>query len=312
MHFGLIPRTQPRHLLHERAARPEPEDSGRPVQRARRARRADPRLHRAAGPRRLHGLQRQSRGLHQPRPHRHAAQGPHRLGRPHALSAHRASWACRSPTPTPGRTATTGRRSPCRKFLKEIVEETSRLARTSPHVNQASGVSVRMSIANYENLVSNAERRALALGETGGRRPRQRSGRPGRQLARQDRAQHDRGDGRGGQAVGPHRRGSGQNIFDQHFDPKQFRNIVEYFESGNTLEVGDRVPAARDPQANRRRPRIPQAGRTSRPASSTREIAGTPLRPQLEASVAEFILDGLYCHNRLNKKQKSGTASYGQ
>jgi hypothetical protein len=32
----------------------------------------------------------------------------------------------------------------------------------------------------------------------------------------------------------------------------------------------------------------------------------------LEASVAEFILDGLYCHNRLNKKQKSGTASYGR
>src|SRR5581483_11453884 len=52
------------------------------------------------------------------------------------------------------------------KFLKEIVEETSRLARVSPHVNQASGVSVRMSIANFENLVSNAERRALLLGET--------------------------------------------------------------------------------------------------------------------------------------------------
>ena len=74
------------------------------------------------------------------------------------------------------------------KFLKEIVEETSRLARTSPHVNQASGVSVRMSIANSENLVSNAERRALALGRDGGCRTRQRPGRPGRQLSREDRA----------------------------------------------------------------------------------------------------------------------------
>ena len=35
-----------------------------------------------------------------------------------------------------------------------------------------------------------------------------------------------------------------KSIFDQHFDPKQFRNIVEYFESGNTMEVGDRLPAA--------------------------------------------------------------------
>jgi hypothetical protein len=36
------------------------------------------------------------------------------------------------------------------------------------------------------------------------------------------------------------------------------------------------------------------------------------LRRQLEAGVAEFLLDGLYCHNRLNKKQKSGMASYGR
>ena len=50
-------------------------------------------------------------------------------------------------------------------FMKEIVEEISRLARSSPHVNQASGVSVRMSIANYENMLSSAERRAVLLGE---------------------------------------------------------------------------------------------------------------------------------------------------
>ncbi len=40
------------------------------------------------------------------------------------------------------------------RFMEEIVEEISRLARTSGHVNQASGVSVRMSIANYENMIS--------------------------------------------------------------------------------------------------------------------------------------------------------------
>src|SRR6185369_7786110 len=51
------------------------------------------------------------------------------------------------------------------QYVKEIVEEISRLARSSPHVNQQSGVSVRMSIANLENVVSNAERRALLNGE---------------------------------------------------------------------------------------------------------------------------------------------------
>src|SRR5215471_444761 len=51
------------------------------------------------------------------------------------------------------------------RFMSEIVEEVVRLARSSPHVSQASGVSVRTSIANAETLVSNAERRGIITGE---------------------------------------------------------------------------------------------------------------------------------------------------
>ncbi|MEI6570319.1 MAG: sigma 54-interacting transcriptional regulator, partial [Actinomycetes bacterium] len=46
-------------------------------------------------------------------------------------------------------------------FMVEIIAEISQQARRSPHVNQRSGVSVRLSIANYETLVANALRRAL-------------------------------------------------------------------------------------------------------------------------------------------------------
>src|SRR6185436_11696536 len=46
-------------------------------------------------------------------------------------------------------------------FMHEIIEETVRQARSSPHVSQASGVSVRTSIANLETVISNAERRAI-------------------------------------------------------------------------------------------------------------------------------------------------------
>jgi magnesium chelatase subunit I len=197
------------------------------------------------------------------------------------------------------------------KFLKEIVEETSRLARTSPHVNQASGVSVRMSIANYENLVSNAERRALILGEE-------------RAVARVSDLIALVGSSRGKielnmtEETGEEDKllsriveEAVKSIFDQHFDPKHYRNIVEYFESGNTLEVGDRLPAAevlkRIDAVREFRKQVAKSAGELDP-----ELAATPLRPQLEASVAEFILDGLYCHNRLNKKQKSGTASYGR
>ena len=42
------------------------------------------------------------------------------------------------------------------KFMKEVVAEISQLARRSTHLNQRSGVSVRLSIANYETLVASA------------------------------------------------------------------------------------------------------------------------------------------------------------
>jgi magnesium chelatase subunit I len=50
-------------------------------------------------------------------------------------------------------------------YMGELVAELSQLARQSPHINQRSGVSVRLSIANYETLAANAVRRALRLGE---------------------------------------------------------------------------------------------------------------------------------------------------
>jgi magnesium chelatase subunit I len=50
-------------------------------------------------------------------------------------------------------------------YLKEVVAEISQLARRSSHLNQRSGVSVRLSIANYETLVANAVRRALRTTE---------------------------------------------------------------------------------------------------------------------------------------------------
>ena len=50
-------------------------------------------------------------------------------------------------------------------FLREVVEITAQEARQSEFVEQKSGVSARMPISVLENLVSNAERRALMYGD---------------------------------------------------------------------------------------------------------------------------------------------------
>src|SRR3989442_10151967 len=50
--------------------------------------------------------------------------------------------------------------------MKEVVAELTPLARKATEISERSGVSVRVSICNYETLVSSGLRRAIRLGET--------------------------------------------------------------------------------------------------------------------------------------------------
>ena len=50
-------------------------------------------------------------------------------------------------------------------YMRSVVATTSALARTTPVINQRSGVSVRTTVANYESLLAAATRRALYNGE---------------------------------------------------------------------------------------------------------------------------------------------------
>ena len=49
--------------------------------------------------------------------------------------------------------------------MKEIIAEITHEARRSPDISQRSGVSARVTISNYENIISNSLRRAIRLGE---------------------------------------------------------------------------------------------------------------------------------------------------
>jgi magnesium chelatase subunit I len=50
-------------------------------------------------------------------------------------------------------------------YMKEILAEVTAQARQSSEINQRSGVSVRVSISNYETMLGNAVRRGLVHGE---------------------------------------------------------------------------------------------------------------------------------------------------
>ena len=89
-HHALRPAAarQPGHLRDQRAARPERQGPGRPLQHHAGGRRPDQRLSGAPAARRAARLHRQSRGLHRARQDHHPAQGPDRLRDPHPLPAH--------------------------------------------------------------------------------------------------------------------------------------------------------------------------------------------------------------------------------
>ena len=196
------------------------------------------------------------------------------------------------------------------RFMKEVVEETSRLARTSPHVNQASGVSVRMSVSNYENLLSNAERRGVVQGQS-------------HVVARPSDLAHAAAGGRGkvemsmteepGEEDGLLDRMTDEavkNVFDQYLKPKRFRSVVEHVEAGNTIKVGEGVTTedylSLLDDVPRFREDVEMYAEELEPA-----LADGPFRDQLLACVAEFILEGLHVHNRLNRARTGAVASYG-
>ena len=110
-------------------------------------------------------LHRQPRRLHGARQDHHAAQRPHRLGNPHALSGDRGR---RHRHHRAGSMDAARRRSDCtfRNMCSEVIEQIAFVAREDKKIDKRSGVSQRLPISAMENVISNAERRALHQGET--------------------------------------------------------------------------------------------------------------------------------------------------
>ncbi|MDE2860379.1 MAG: magnesium chelatase [Chloroflexota bacterium] len=184
-------------------------------------------------------------------------------------------------------------------YMKEITAEITSLARRSPEINQRSGVSVRVSIANYESLVSNAYRRSLRQQEemvvprisdlaaiipsTMGKI----------ELETME-------DGREGRVLEDLTKRAVLNVFGRYLDADELEDIVLGFEEGLVVETGGDRPS-------------------SEYVTLLAEIEGfdEPLRRlgvdnrhALVASGMEFILEGLHLKRRLNKDRVGGRYRY--
>jgi magnesium chelatase subunit I len=186
------------------------------------------------------------------------------------------------------------------QFMAEIIAELSQLARRSPHINQRSGVSVRLTVSNLETLVANAARRTLIQGETDVV-PR---------VSDLDAlASSTAGkleietieDGRDEQIVHQLMLAAVLSIFREYIAVENLRDVVEAFEGDRIVQAGEDVSAAEYVALLAELPGI---------AGPVAELTGGNNSPAMVASAVEFILEGLHLSKRLNKDAVGARAQY--
>jgi magnesium chelatase subunit I len=188
------------------------------------------------------------------------------------------------------------------EFMKDIVGELTFQARASADVNQASGVSVRMSIANYETLLANALRRALSVGEDEAV-PRisdldalqaSSCGKLELEYAGAERSE--------GEVVEDLLKRATKVVFDERVPLEGVASVIESFDQGWKVEVSQAMLSQEylvglDEIAGLREAAIRLSGGGS---------------PACIAAAVEFILEGLHLSNRLNKRVVEGGMLYAK
>ncbi len=188
------------------------------------------------------------------------------------------------------------------QFMKEILGHMTFEARKSNEINQSSGVSVRVTINNYESLISNAEKRTLRLKE-GEVVPRisdlhsilaSTSGKIEMEYVGEDKKEDDLVEKLVNRAI--------LKVFDQYFTVNSLQKVVDYFNSGWGVEVSDVMPSQDYLEGIKEISGLKESIRTLGPMES----------PALMASATEFVLEGLHLHQKLNKEVEGGRITYGK
>ena len=185
-------------------------------------------------------------------------------------------------------------------FMAEMVAELSQLARESPHLNQRSGVSVRLTIANYETLAANAVRRALRNGEPEAVPRISRPPVPGGVHPGQGGDRDPRGGPRGGAAPTAGRPPPCSLVFRRRVHLDDPKAVVEAFTEELVVHAGDDLPAAAYAETLAALPAL---------SAPVLALAGTE-DPGVVASAVELILEGLHLTKRLNKEAAGSRATY--
>jgi magnesium chelatase subunit I len=184
------------------------------------------------------------------------------------------------------------------EYMKQIVAELTHLARRAPEISQRSGVSVRVTICNYENLMSSALKRAIRLDErdavprvsdlgaliasTTGKIELESLGDTTEEKVLQKLVQR---------AV--------LNVFNRAFSAPELEDVVHAFQNGASFVASDGLPSREYATQLDAFPALRAAVRKLDAAS-----------PAAIAAAVEFVLEGLHLSKKVNKDVQPGQYRY--
>jgi magnesium chelatase subunit I len=185
-------------------------------------------------------------------------------------------------------------------YLTDVIATFSHLARSSNQVNQRSGVSVRLSVSNYEALSANALRRGLRSGETSiVARVDDLGALAASSMGKIEIESID--EGRDGAIMESLIKGAVLTVFKDLVPPEQTRAVVDAFEEGAVAHTGETMTSAELAAV------AEQVDALQTPVTI---LTGGDESPGAVAAAVEFILEGLHLSKRLNKDANGDSATY--
>ncbi len=186
-------------------------------------------------------------------------------------------------------------------FMKEIIASITHAARASSHVDQLSGVSVRLTITNLETLAAAATRRGLIAGDEGDVVPRV-CDLDALIASTAGKIEVDAlEEGRDAEVIDHLVRSAILTTFKNRVPLPSVRSVVEAFEDEVVISTGYDVSVADYGRVIQSMPSL---------ADMIEEVAGRNATMAEQASAMELILEGLHLSKRLNKDTSGNRSSF--
>src|SRR5256884_3569280 len=183
-------------------------------------------------------------------------------------------------------------------FIKQIVEAIAFKARADQRIDKRSGVSQRLPISCLENVLSNAERRALITGEDVVV-PRVADIYAALPAITGKLELEYEGELKGADSIARDLiRQAVQMVFRQYFPTADFKPLIDWFETGGHLKFSD-VDAASTVLS-----RLDKVQGLLERLDGLGAGHGTP--PAIRASAVEMILEGLYSIEKISRSEERG------